>query len=42
VKNKGNIFTSNAKISLIDNSKGSLMLSLDLINEMMIAIAGGY
>jgi hypothetical protein len=40
VKNKGNIFTSTAKISLIDNSKGSLMLSLDLINEMMKVVAG--
>ncbi len=42
VKNKGNIFTSTAKISLIDNSKGSLMLSLDLINEMMRVVAGGH
>lgn len=42
VNNKGNIFNSTAKINLTDNSKGSLMLSLDLINDVMKAAAGGY
>lgn len=42
IKNSGNVFTSTAKVSLIDKSKGSLMLSLDLINDVMRTAVGNY
>lgn len=35
VKNKKNLFTSSMKINLAENQKGSLMLSLELINDML-------
>lgn len=41
VSNKGNLFTTSAKINLIDNSKGSLMISLEMINEL-IKTAGRF
>jgi len=40
IKNKGNLFKTSAKVNLIENSKGSLMISLENINNLIINLAG--